>query len=149
MVFPKQRQAAAWLSELFKNGEMKKVYLAIVTGAVPGDRWVAEGPIGKVGKSRYGVVEAGRTARTEFCRLASDGLHTLVEAVPVTGRTHQIRVHLSADGMPIVGDTTYGGIAAPRLMLHCKSLSFAGRRGEPIVLQAPPEAAFVTLLNQG
>lgn len=149
MVFPKHRQSAAWLSELFKNGEMKKTYLAVVTGAVSSEKWVADGPIGKVAKSRYGVVEAGRTARTEFCRISSDGIFTLVEAVPVTGRTHQIRVHLSAAGLPIAGDTTYGGVEAPRLMLHCSSLSFKGRGGNSIELKAAPDAAFQDLLRQG
>jgi len=85
----------------------------------------------------------GRTALTEFRLLAAQEGLALLEACPRTGRTHQIRVHLSADGLPIVGDSTYGGQPAPRLMLHCVGLSFTGRNGRPIVLRAAPDKDFV------
>lgn len=143
MVFPKHRQAAAWLSELFKQGQMEKRYLALVSGDAPDTGWKADGAIGKLGSARWGIMAGGRPALTEFRLItAADGL-ALVEARPRTGRTHQIRVHLSADGLPIVGDNTYGGQPCPRLMLHCAGLSFAGRDGKPLVLRAAPDKDFV------
>lgn len=145
MLFPKHRQAAAYLSELFKQGGIQKCYVALVSGMPSEESWQADGPIGKVGTSRYGVVAAGRPARTLFhCRAACNG-KALVEAQPLTGRTHQIRVHLAADGLPIVGDATYGGAVAPRLMLHCLGLAFNSRNGRPLTLEAPPDDAFMAL----
>jgi 23S rRNA-/tRNA-specific pseudouridylate synthase len=63
-----------------------------------------------------------RSAVSKFCRRLSRAL--LVRAEPVTGRTHQLRVHLSEYGMPIIGDRTYGGEPAERLMLHARRLNF-------------------------
>ncbi|MDK9717932.1 MAG: RluA family pseudouridine synthase [Trichlorobacter sp.] len=143
MLFPKHRQAAAWLSELFKKGDIHKRYLALVAGEPAEQRWSADGAIGKLGSARWGIISEGRTALTDFHLLAAaDGL-TLVEAFPRTGRTHQIRVHLSAADFPIVGDTTYGGVASERLMLHCVGLQFAGRNGQPCSLKALPDSAFI------
>ncbi len=143
MLFPKHRQAAAWLSELFKQGTIHKQYLALVTGVPAAAEWVADGPIGKVASARYGVVAGGRSACTRFrCLAVCDG-RSLLEAQPVTGRTHQIRVHLAAAGMPIVGDTTYGGAVAPRLVLHCLGLTFPGRDNRERALCAPLDQEFV------
>ena len=143
MLFPKHRQAAAWLSELFKQGEIQKRYLALVAGEPAEQRWSADGSIGKLGSARWGIMPEGRTALTDFRLLvAADGL-ALVEAFPRTGRTHQIRVHLSVAGLPIVGDTTYGGLVSERLMLHCVGLQFAGRNGASCNLKALPDSAFI------
>jgi len=142
MLFPKHRQTAAWLSELFKQGDIHKRYLALVSGMPSEQEWSSDGPIGKLGSSRWGVMPEGRAALTDFRLLAAaDGL-ALVEAWPRTGRTHQIRVHLSIAGFPIVGDTTYGGLAASRLMLHCSGLEFAGRAGGLCHLQALPDSNY-------
>lgn len=143
MLFPKHRQSAAWLSALFKEGTIQKRYLALVAGVPSQQAWSADGAIGKIGSARWGVVPGGRPALTEFAvRKAASG-RTLLEALPKTGRTHQIRVHLADVGLPIVGDTTYGGLAAPRLMLHCIGLAFIERGGRERCLEAQPDAAFV------
>lgn len=143
MLFPKHRQAAAWLSELFKQGDIHKRYLALVAGESAEPRWSSDGPIGKLGSARWGIVPEGRAALTDFRLLSqADGL-ALVEAFPRTGRTHQIRVHLSAVGLPIVGDTTYGGLVSERLMLHCVGLQFAGRNGQSCSLEALPDSSFI------
>lgn len=139
MLFPKHRQAAAWLSDLFKHGRIQKRYLALVTGEAAAGTWVSDEPIGKLGTSRWGVMPGGRPAMTEFRLLATSEGVSLIEAVPKTGRTHQIRVHLAAAGFPIIGDTTYGGRAAPRLLLHCAGLDFQGRHGEQYQLSAMPD----------
>lgn len=143
MLFPKNRQCAAWLSDLFSKGAIAKRYLALVSGAPAVSCWSSDGPIGKLGPARWGVMSGGRGAHTGFRLLsASDGM-SLVEASPRTGRTHQIRVHLAADGLPIVGDTTYGGKQAPRLMLHCVELAFDSRQGGTLHLRAEPDLDFI------
>ena len=143
MLFPKHRQAAAWLSELFKQGDIQKRYLALVAGEPEAQSWLSDGAIGKLGSARWGIMSEGRTALTDFHLLATaDGL-SLVEAFPRTGRTHQIRVHLAAAGLPIVGDVTYGGLVSERLMLHCVGLQFAGRNGQSCTLEALPDSSFI------
>lgn len=145
MLFPKNRQYAAWLSGLFSTGGIAKRYLALVSGTPAVACWSSDGPIGKLGPARWGVMAAGRAAHTDFRLLsASDGV-SLFEASPRTGRTHQIRVHLAAEGLPIVGDMTYGGKQAPRLMLHCVELAFDSRQGVPLCLRAEPGPDFLAL----
>jgi len=142
MLFPKHRQSAAWISELFKHGGIQKRYLALVAGTPTERQWSADGAIGKLGSGRWGEMSGGRTALTDFRLItAAEGM-ALIEAFPRTGRTHQIRVHLAAAGMSIVGDLTYGGPTAERLMLHCVGLAFEGRNRVPLVLKAPPDTDF-------
>lgn len=147
MLFPRQRQAAAWLSKRFHDGLVQKRYLALVSGRPEQDAWSMDGAIGKVASARYGIMAEGRPALTEFCLLAASDTHSLVEARPLTGRTHQIRVHLEATGLPIVGDATYGGEPAPRMMLHCAALSFKNERGVEISIAAPLDAGFEACLR--
>jgi 23S rRNA pseudouridine1911/1915/1917 synthase len=142
MVFPKQKKAAAWLSARFHDGEVVKRYLALVPGRPDAQEWLIDAPIGKIGVSRYGILDGGRTALTRFRLLSTNAGYSLLEALPATGRTHQIRVHLSANGLPIIGDSTYGGMPAPRMMLHCSELSFTNDKGVDITLKAPLDEAF-------
>lgn len=145
MLFPKNRRFAAYLSELFRKGEICKRYIALVSGVPSVKEWSCDGSIGKIGSARWGVVADGRAALTEFSLLASAGDIALVNAFPRTGRTHQIRVHLSSQGFPIVGDMTYGGIEAQRLMLHCVGLEFAGCNGVQLNIKALPDNVFISL----
>lgn len=147
MLFPKQKRAAACLSKLFHDGLVRKCYLALVNGCPEQETWGVDAPIGKVGSARYGVVEGGKEARTEFRLLSSAGGCSLVEARPLTGRTHQIRVHLASCGLPIVGDATYGGTPAVRMMLHCASLEFRDERGKDVLVNAPLDGMFDTALS--
>jgi RluA family pseudouridine synthase len=148
MLFPKQKRAAAWLSKRFHDGQVEKRYLVVV-GGTPGQvEWRVDGPIGKIASARYGIVAGGRSALTEFHLLAESCGYALVEARPLTGRTHQIRVHLQSCGLPIVGDSTYGGEPAPRMMLHCASLRFADGGGREIVVEAPLDRDFRGFLEE-
>ena len=143
MLFPKNRRAAARLSALLKDGLMEKRYLALVTGKPEAEEWTVDAPIAKVGTSRYGVATPGKEAQTEFRILAEGEGAALVEARPFTGRTHQIRVHLAHSGLPIVGDSTYGGVAASRMMLHCRSMAFEDEGGTLCTVTGPPDDEFV------
>ena len=124
MLFPKNRLAAASLSKQFQEGVVEKLYLALVSGRPEEERWVVDAPVGKVASALHGIMEGGRASITEFRLVASSGDISLVEAKPLTGRTHQIRVHLASVGLPIIGDSRYGGQSAGRMMLHCSQMTF-------------------------
>ena len=133
LLFTKQRSVNARIHELFENGGVRKIYRALAAKpfAPPETSFSVESRIGKLGGSGiWGEVRdgRGRFARTDFTVLGEctkDGKKLLkIEAKPLTGRTHQIRIHLASCGMPIFGDERYGGERAERLFLHAYSLSF-------------------------
>lgn len=120
VVFAKSRVAAARLSELFAAREIRKTYLAVVEGAVVRELTL-ETPIG--GRDAHTIVRPLRQM---------DGV-TLVEAEILTGRTHQIRVHMKSIEQPVVGDRRYGStLPAPRMLLHAWKLAHPYFDGELI-----------------
>ncbi len=142
MFFPKTRRAAAHLSDRLQAGAVEKVYWAVVPGSAGPGAGTVDAPIASLGRSRFGVGAGGRQARTDFRLLTAGAGAALVEARPLSGRSHQIRVHLAHGGRPVVGDTRYGGPAAPRLMLHCRRMAFDAADGRRIGATAPVDAAF-------
>ena len=148
MIFPKNRPAAAWLSKQFQEGLVDKLYLALVCGRPHQEEWRVDAPIGKVASARYGVVEGGKQSITEFRMVASSGDVSLVEARPLTGRTHQIRVHLESVGLPIIGDSTYGGQSAGRMMLHCSAMMFQNSKKVAITATAPLAGEFEEMVRR-
>ena len=142
MFFPKHKQAATHISWQLKNGGVEKVYWALVAAPPEEEAWRVDAPIAKLNKFRYGVALPGKPAVTLFRILATGKGATLVEARPLTGRTHQIRVHLSHGGLPIIGDASYDGLPAARMMLHCRSMAFRDPKGQEVAATAPVDAAF-------
>ncbi len=142
MFFPKNKSAATYISSELKDSRVEKVYWAIVADLPEETRWTVDAPIGKLNKFRYGVTLPGKPSVTNFRVISTAGKYALIEARPVTGRTHQIRVHLTHCGLPIVGDAPYGGAPAERMLLHCRSMSFRGSRGETIRAEAPLDGLF-------
>jgi RluA family pseudouridine synthase len=142
MFFPKGKMAATHISAMLKAGKVDKVYWALVPGNPEEEAWTVNAPIAKLNKFRYGVTHPGKEACTIFRVLARGSEAALVEARPVTGRTHQIRVHLSHYGLPIIGDEAYGGPPAPRIMLHCRSMSFRAADGREVAATATVDAEF-------
>ena len=128
MVVAKNQQAHTRLSSQLKARRFEKEYLALVHGSLSPDTAVIEGPIGRDprNRKRMAVVADGRPAITRYSVEESPKGYSLVEVRPVTGRTHQIRVHASAVGHPVVGDGLYGR-AEPGLdrhFLHAQGLGF-------------------------
>ena len=128
MLVAKNSTAQAKLIDQFKAHSVVKAYLVLVKGHLTPDSGIIEAPIGRDprNRKRMAVVAEGREARTEYHVIEYTGNYTLLEVRPETGRTHQVRVHLSAIGYPVVGDKVYG-VKSPHLsrqFLHSSRLGF-------------------------
>jgi 23S rRNA pseudouridine1911/1915/1917 synthase len=132
-------------------------YVALAWGALSSPRGVIDAPIGRSTsrRTRMAVRETGKEARTEYeVRTAfAVPVCALLDCRLETGRTHQIRVHLSAIGHPIVGDATYGGaretIKLDRPFLHAAVLGFdQPTTGEPLRFEEPLPAELAAVLEQ-
>ena len=131
IVFAKTDKAYRWLVREFKSRDVHKTYLALVDGHPPTPTGRIEAPVVRDTRSRtcmtVGLRGQGRPAVSEYYTLERFANYTFLEIHPITGRTHQIRVHLSYIGVPVVGDTLYGrrnpSIALDRFFLHAKSLA--------------------------
>jgi RluA family pseudouridine synthase len=124
VLFARTREAAARFSELFATGVIRKIYVAVAAGSITAETIIEE-PI------------EGREAKTLVRPLREVGGRTAVEAEILTGRTHQIRIHLASIGHPVAGDRRYAGPPAPRLMLHAWKLEHPSVGS--LVAPPPPE----------
>ena len=128
MLVAKNSVAQADLVEQFKARSVAKAYLVLVKGHLTPEDGAIEAPIGRDpgNRKRMAVVASGREARTEYRVIRYIADYTLLEVRPETGRTHQIRVHLSAIGFPVVGDKVYGVKSASlsRQFIHASRLGF-------------------------
>ena len=144
IIVAKNDAAQQGLQWQFKRREVHKVYLALVEGRLEPKRGLIEAPVGRDPhhRNRMAVVtRGGREARTEYRVLEILGDHTLVEVHPLTGRTHQVRVHFASLGHPLVGDSVYGfrrqRLGLRRHFLHAWKLAFRlPSSGQPLELTA-------------
>ena len=125
MVFGKTPAANRSLTEQFTQHIVRKTYRLLTDKPVKPGRLTAVSSLVRAGE-RYvsrPLHAGGERAETRFQLAGTDEGRSVVLAEPVTGRTHQIRVHASELGFPIIGDTLYGGTPAPRVYLHAAELS--------------------------
>lgn len=156
IVIAKNETAHRWLQEQFKSRKVEKIYLALVDGKPPTPSGRVEAAIARDPSHRKKmavVSEAkGKPAVTIYRTLESFHDHTLIEAHPLTGRTHQIRLHMAFLKCPITGDTVYGHnhptIEMNRFFLHAAQLTIIlpGEK-QPRTFKAPLPAELVNALN--
>ena len=128
MIVAKNIGAHTYFMSQFKAHSVVKAYLVVVKGHLTPRSGIIEAAIGRDprNRKRMAVLAGGREARSEYQVIKYIGDYTFLEVSPATGRTHQIRVHLSAIGYPVVGDKVYG-VKSPHLsrqFLHASRLGF-------------------------
>ncbi|MGV3639784.1 MAG: RluA family pseudouridine synthase [Adhaeribacter sp.] len=168
LALAKNNEAYRHLSMQFEHRQVTKLYHAVAWGAhdfedLLVDRAIEPGLKGKAKMSR-----TGKPAQTYFRILEKYSRHTLIACKPVTGRMHQIRLHLAYLNAPIVGDTLYGGehlylsslkkkfnlskgaeeeALIKRFALHSSELGFTSLQGEPLLIEAPYPKDFQVLVK--
>ncbi|MEO8510395.1 MAG: RluA family pseudouridine synthase [Chloroflexota bacterium] len=151
ILFAKDAETHRRLSSLFESREVQKVYLALVLGHVDPRSGEIVHPLRAFGSGRMGVDPRGRPSTTRYDMVERLPATDLVEVRPLTGRRHQIRVHLYQIGHPVLGDARYGDArpvgGAERLMLHAQHLTFPDADGEPVTLRAEPPEDFLAGLR--
>lgn len=124
MVVAKTQEFQAEMVALFSNREVHKTYHSIACGEVPDNEGTIDVPIGRVAGGKIKASDVGREAVTDYKVLERKNGFTYIELYPRTGRTNQLRVHLSWLGYPVLGDWLYRGATADRLMLHARRIEF-------------------------
>jgi 23S rRNA pseudouridine1911/1915/1917 synthase len=143
MLFAKSEGAMRAFGEMFESRRMEKTYLAVVEGQPRQPEWTCALPLGPdpkhFGKMRVDSSEEGKESETHFRVLQSNERFTLIEAKPLTGRTHQIRVHLAESGSPIMCDELYGRVEKGyRLGLRAVRLAYKDTfTRRPVSIVAP------------
>jgi 23S rRNA pseudouridine1911/1915/1917 synthase len=130
ILLAKNDAAHQWLQRQFSSRQVEKIYLALVDGTPPTARGRVEAAIGRDpdNRKKMAVVTPtkGREAVSEYATIRKYDAHTLLEVHPITGRTHQIRLHLAFLGCPVVGDKVYGrrhpSLSIDRQFLHAARL---------------------------
>lgn len=162
LLIAKKRSVLKSLHESFRAGRVRKCYSALLAGVLPKKKIRVDQPLRKnVKMSGEWMVEIqadGKVSTTDFFSRCKYRESTLVEAMPKTGRTHQIRVHAASLGFPIVGDERYGDtdynrrfrkLGLKRLFLHARSLEFEHpRTGEKMCIDAPLDDELSNFLDQ-
>lgn len=129
LALAKNEEYLAEAIEAFKKREVYKEYIAVVQGVIAEGGIIDEPLLIKKGSSARAIVDRkfGKSAKTIYEPLEMMGKKTKLKVVIETGRTHQIRAHMKFLKHPILGDVTYGGAEAKRMMLHSKILKLLGR----------------------
>jgi RluA family pseudouridine synthase len=169
LAIAKNPEAYRHLNMQFEDREVIKIYHAVVDGNHAFKDEEVDAPIVKLNDGTVKISREGKSARTFFTTLANYKMHTLVECNPVTGRMHQIRIHLAKLKAPITGDETYGGKPffvssvkrrfkleketeeqplMKRMALHAFSLEFTDLKGDRKKVEAPYHKDFQALLKQ-
>ncbi len=141
LVLGRHHKALEKLGLLFKQGKIAKTYWAIVEGGPTQDEGLIDLPLGRLDESRgwwMKVDPKGQPARTRWRVLGRSETHAFLALEPLTGRTHQLRVHCAAQGWQILGDKIYGRGGAMGLQLHARAIKIPlYKNKDPIDVEAP------------
>lgn len=169
LVIAKHPEAYRNIAIQFEDRKVNKVYHAVVEGIHEYDNILVDRNIHATNKGLAKITKEGKPAQTIFKTLRTYYAHSLIECRPITGRLHQIRVHLAHLKSPICGDEMYGGkplyLSAlkrrfnlkkgtdelpimQRVSLHAYAIAFDGVKGERIEVQAPYPKDFEVLVKQ-
>ncbi len=169
LVIAKNAEAYKWISAQFETRQVTKIYHAIVNGRHDLQQKTVDASIEKLSDGTVKISSKGKPSLTVFQTLKIFQKHTWVEARPVTGRMHQIRIHLKLLKCPISGDNEYGGTPLllssikpgfkiskneeeepfiKRFALHAVKIQFTSLNGNVIEVEAPYPKDFKALLNQ-
>lgn len=155
LLVARNRISAAFLSDAMKRGEIRKQYIAVLHGVLSQDEGVIDTYMRRTAESVIvrevcGEGEGGDRAVTEYKVICRSDTHTMVLASPVTGRTHQLRVHFAYLGCPIEGDDMYGAPSdlISRHALHSYSLTFPMQNGETKNVTAPLHEDMISLVKR-
>ncbi|HEY5549673.1 MAG TPA: RluA family pseudouridine synthase [Candidatus Saccharimonadales bacterium] len=147
IICARNQAALTWLQKQFSARSAKKTYLAVVAGRPASNEAIIDIPIGRNPKKpqTFKAITTGKPAQTRYKVLRTfkkDGQDfSLIQLEPITGRTHQIRVHLAYIGHPVVGDQIYGGGGA-RMLLHAHKLELTLPNGRRESFSAPAPKSF-------
>jgi 23S rRNA pseudouridine1911/1915/1917 synthase len=155
ILIARDNQTHRLLADLFKRGDIGRFYEVVVKGTPDTDRGLIDAPIarGSVNRKKMEVSQGGKEARTEFELIDRLGQYAHLRCKLLTGRTHQIRVHLAYIGHPVLGDRLYGGRRRPGdpdyQLLHAAELSFIHPvTGRTLVCQSPLPDRFRPYLDR-
>jgi RluA family pseudouridine synthase len=163
VVFARTKQAAERFASARASHAYVRRYVAIASAAPSPEAGTWDAPIGRARDPRHRAVNGKEAvaARTHYATVATAGGHGLLALGPVTGRTHQLRVHASHAGAPLLGDRVYGGsarltlasgrvVALDRVALHAARVTVPRARGGPLTIVSPiPEALAELWLSLG
>jgi tRNA pseudouridine32 synthase/23S rRNA pseudouridine746 synthase len=144
LVLGRHRKALALLGKLFKNGRIGKTYWAVVEGGPAEDEGRIDMPLGKLDEDRGWWMKPdpeGKPAVSIWKVMGRTDGHTWLALEPLTGRTHQLRVHCAEMGFPILGDPIYGSaprVGGPPLHLHSRRIVVPISKNKPAVVTEAP-----------
>lgn len=143
LIIAKNEITYNYLTKIQKTRMIKKQYIGIVQGIPNSAKAIIDAPIGrnKLNRKTMSITKKGRHSLTEYAITKSNNNMSLLKITLLTGRTHQIRVHLKAIGHPIIGDILYGKKSkyVNRQMLHAYKLSFKDVQNNNIKVESEPE----------
>jgi 23S rRNA pseudouridine1911/1915/1917 synthase len=148
IITAKNPAALRWLQKQFSARKTKKTYIAVLEGAPNPRAAIVDAPIARNPKrpQTFQVNKQGKSARTEYNVLKILEKNSLVELRPLTGRTHQIRIHMAYINHPVIGDNLYGH-PGPKLALHAKQLELTLPNRERMTFNSEPPMDFKELVK--
>jgi len=152
IIFAKNEPAHRWLNQQFSKRAVRKTYVALAHGVIDNETGTIDKALRQFGSGRVGVdPRRGKLSSTAFRVTRRFASCTLVDAIPLSGRRHQIRVHFYSIAHPLVGDRRYGDRSLqrgfPRLMLHAKRLEFLLPAGTDVAIEAPIPESFSAVMK--